>query len=428
MKKILRKIIAVIIVVLALTGMIPQGAAADEGDMIKVSFRVEGIEENIYFNAEIEIAKGSTVEDLIKLVRGSGGAPKITVSDSTYGAYISEIGGLAEFAYGEMSGWNYRVNDAEPSFGISLCKLNNLDSIVCYYGDPFGVGMQFPQVDWSRALSDGIIKFTSADTVYDDNWTPSLAVNPVVGATVTFRWYKYITDNNGEIKVADKSGLSGFRTVQIERYHEETGVPTVLRFAPDYEIYVPFADTPRSTPLPWYENAVRFCVREEYFFGTNFAANLFEPMRNMTMTQLVTVLARIGDVGADMTTGELWYVAPLDWAIKNGVLTVDEAVREEGIGALYELTSGMNVTREQFIYMFYLTVGLVGGYDMTARDNIKTASDYNDITVSYREAISWAVASGIIDGTNTKTLTISPSLEINRATVCQMLYNYYSRK
>jgi len=425
MKK-LSKIIAVSLVLMILAGMAPQGAFADEIDMITVSFRIEGVEENIYYNKELKIAEGSTVEDLIKQFRSVSGAPKITVTDSTYGVYISEIDGLAEFAHGGMSGWNYRVNDVEPSFGISLYKLKDSDSVVFYYGDPFGIGMQYPVADWSRILSDGIIRFTSVDTVYDEDWIPTRIVNPVVGATVTFRWNDYITDEKGEIKVTDKTGLSGFRTTQIERYDEQIGVPTVLRFAPDYEIYIPFADTPRIAPPPWYENAVRFCVREEYFIGTNLAANLFEPMLNMTMTQLVTVLARIGGVDADLTTGELWYMAPLDWAIMNGVLTVNETVIEKGIGAVYELTSGMNVTREKFIYMFYLTVRLTGDYDMTVRKNITVATDYDDITDIYRDAISWAVASGIIGGTNPNTLTISPSFEVNRATVCQMLYNFYS--
>lgn len=418
--------ITMLLVVVMLTGTMTPVASADENEMITVSCRIEGLKDNIYNNAELEIAAGSTVEDLAKQINSTNDAPDISINNSTFGAYISKINGLAEFAYGEMSGWSYRVNGADPLVGISQYVLKDRDSVVLFYGDPFGAGMQYPEADWSRLLSESVIRFTSIDSVYDEKWSLSLIEKPVAGAKVTFRWDTYITNEKGEITVTDKTGLSGYRAMQIERYDERTGVPTVLRFAPDNEIYVSFADTPHGTNLAWYEDAVRFCVREEYFFGTDPTANLFEPLRNMTMMQLVTVLARIGGVDPDSTIGEQWYVVPLDWAISNKVLTIDEKKAEEGIGAVYKLMTGKNVTRQEFIHMFYITAGLVGGYDMNVRANISSATDYNDINAGYREAISWALASGIISGTNPDALIISPGLEVNRATVCQMLYNYYN--
>ena len=426
MKK-LRRALAFIMTVAMLAGITAFAAPADDVDMITVSLRIEGIKESLYYNAALRIPAGSSVADLIKQVSGTDGAPKITITESTYGAYVSEIGGLAEFAYGEMSGWNYRVNNVEPSFGIGQYKLVDKDSAVIFYGDPFGVGMQHPAADWSRLLSEGIISFSSTDTVYGPDWTPTLVERPVAGAKVLFRWDDYVTNDKGEIKVFDKTGLAGFRALQIERYDEKTGVPTVLRFAPGYEIFVPFADTITEAGPAWYDEAVRFCVREEYFIGTDFAANLFAPMRKMTMAQLVAVLFRIAGSDVDASMGEQWYVEPLIWAVANKILDVDEDVVKEGIGPLFELTSGMNVTREEFIHMFYLTAKLVGGgYDMTVAADITRATDFKEIKGSYVEAISWAVASGIIRGTTLNELTISPKVEVNRVTVCQMLYNYYN--
>ncbi|MCL2153531.1 MAG: DUF4430 domain-containing protein [Oscillospiraceae bacterium] len=423
----IKRLVAITLAAMTLFCVVAQSVLADEADMITVSLRVEGIKENMYYKEGIRIAAGSTVEALLKHASDADSALTVKITNSEHGAYISEINGLAEFALGEMSGWNYRVNDTAPAYGISQYELESWDTVVCYFGDPYGAGMQYPQADWSRILSEGIIKFSSIDAEYDEFWALSLNDNPVVGAKVTFRWDSYVTDINGEITINDKTGLSGYRPLQIERYDEATGAPTALRFAPGFEIYVPFADTPHETWQAWYEDAVRFCVRKEYFVGTNLAANLFEPSRNMTMAQLVTVLARIGNVDTDLTTGDLWYDAPLDWAVNNGILSgVSDAVINEGIGALYELTSGMNVTREEFIHMFYLTVRLVGSADMNVRADISTASDYGDITKDYLESISWAVASGIIKGTAPGSLIISPKLEVNRATVCQMIHNYYT--
>ena len=423
----IKRLVAIALAAMTLFCMVAQIALADEDDMITVNLRVEGIAENMYYKEGIKIASGSTVEALLNQVSGGDSTLKVKMSNSAYGAYISEINGLAEYARGEMSGWNYRVNDVAPAYGISEYELEDWDTVVCYYGDPYGAGMQYPQADWSRILSEGIISFSSVDAEYDEFLAPSLNGNPVVGATVTFRWDSYVTDINGEITITDKTGLSGYRPLQIERYDKKTGVPTVLRFAPGFEIYVPFTDTPHDTWQAWYEDAVRFCVREEYFVGTNLAENLFEPSRKMTMTQLVTVLARIGDVDTDLTTGDLWYEAPLDWAVSNGILSVvGDALNNEGHGSLYELTSGMNVTREVFIHMFYLAIGLTGGNDMDVRADISAASDYGDISADHLEAISWAVASGIIKGTASDSLILSPNLEVNRATVCQMIYNYYT--
>ena len=62
---------------------------------------------------------------------------------------------------------------------------------------------------------------------------------------------------------------------------------------------------------------------------------------------------------------------------------------------------------------------------MEAAADISSAVDYADLNEDYIQAISWAVASGIIIGTSEDELTITPGFEINRATACQMLLNYF---
>jgi len=404
------KIITLSIVVLILVSIAALYAVADNSDTIMVSLRIEGIKESMYYDKAIELVAGTNVADLMRNFRGMNGAPRITIKNSEYGAYISEIRGLTEFDYGEMSGWNYRVNGTEPTLGISQYELEDGDAVVCYYGAPYSIGMQYPVANWSSLLSDGVISFTSTDTVYDEDWNPTVRTNPVVGATVMFRWDIYTTDSTGKIRIEDKTGLSGVRSLQIERYDEQSGIPTILRFAPDYEIYIPFADTPDGT---WYDEAVRFCVGEGYFRGTNLVANLFEPMKDMTTAELVMVLARIAGVDVDVPATP-WYAPALEWAVASGIIAEDEFV------------FGASLTREKFIYMFYLTANLVGTYNMEARAEIEDAVDYVSINEEYREAVSWAVETGIIKGTNTTQLTISPNAVVNRATVCQMLDNYFT--
>jgi hypothetical protein len=411
MKK-FKKIIALALSVMLIVGISALTATANGNDTVTVSLRIEGVESNLFYDKAVSIAEGTTVEKLLTDISGVGEAPEINVVDGTFGAYISEIDGVAEFEYGGFSGWNYIVNDISPTVGIGLYELVDGDAVVVYYGDPWGeAGMQYPVPDLSRLFIDDVIVITSVDTEYDENWNEIISINPVVGATVTFRGVTYITNGNGEITISNKTAVSGFRSLQIERNHEESGVPTVLRFAPDFEIYVPFADTPIGA---WYNEAIMFCVREEYFFGKDLALNLFAPSSRMTMAELVTVLARIA--GVDLTEpSNPWYATALEWAVENKIVEQ------------YGFDSSATVTREAFIYMFYLTATIAGGYDMTVSADISDAVDYDNIDGEFLEAVSWAVASGIISGSTSNVLTINPSAEILRSQVCQMLFNYYNQ-
>ena len=408
MKKI-KRIIAIMLVMLMLAGISAICALADESETICVAIRIEGIGKALYYNRNFEVPEGATVLDLMEKLNETDDTPEVDIADSVYGAYIGRIGELAEMDYGPMSGWSYLVNDESPAFGISMFELSDGDSVVVYFGDPFSTGMQYPITDLSKLYSDGIISFTSIDTEYDEEWTPIITENPVSGATVTLNSVTYTTDEDGGIKISDKTGLAGFRALQIERYDGETGVPTVLRLEPDFEMYVPFADTDDGA---WYELAVMFCVREWDFQGTNLSANLFEPLRTMTMEELVTVLTRVADADIEPQT-DPWYAGALEWAVENDIIAEED------------FAEGAGIPKDMFLHMFYLAVALTGDQDMTVRADITGAVDYDDINEEYLEAVSWAVAMDIVQGTSDEELIIDPGFEFNRAMVCRLLYNFF---
>ena len=52
---------------------------------------------------------------------------------SSYGTYVSAIGGLAEKQYGGTSGWMYSVNGTTPMTACSNYVLSNGDNVVWYY-------------------------------------------------------------------------------------------------------------------------------------------------------------------------------------------------------------------------------------------------------------------------------------------------------
>lgn len=57
----------------------------------------------------------------------------VNAHGSTYGTYVSAIGGLAEREHGGMSGWMYSVNGTTPMTACSNYVLSDGDNVVWYY-------------------------------------------------------------------------------------------------------------------------------------------------------------------------------------------------------------------------------------------------------------------------------------------------------
>ena len=203
---------------------------------VTVNVRIEGITQNIYYG-DITVGEGSTVQDV--LISLDTKESSLTITGAEYG-YVTNVNGdgsgLTETGW---DGWLVRVNGEALMVGIADVTVEDGDEIVLYYSDEFVSGMQYPEMDVTD-IETGVIKFTSQDTVYDENYNASIITNPVVGMTV--KWYvgevatSYVTDENGEIKIDSDKLTSGDHKIEVERV--ENGVPTVLRLAPDTVVTV----------------------------------------------------------------------------------------------------------------------------------------------------------------------------------------------
>lgn len=72
--------------------------------------------------------EGATVYDALCALGLS-----VNAHGSSYGTYVSAIGGLAEKRYGGTSGWMYSVNGTTPMTACSNYVLSNGDNVVWYY-------------------------------------------------------------------------------------------------------------------------------------------------------------------------------------------------------------------------------------------------------------------------------------------------------
>lgn len=154
----------------------------------------------------------------------------------------------------------------------------------------------------------------------------------------------------------------------------------------------------------WGAEAVAFASSRELFVGTS--ETTFAPDTAMTRAMIVTVLARFE--GVDTTTGSTWYEAGQQWAMQNGV------------------SDGSNMdaslTREQLVTMFY-RYAQSKGYDTTQGGMaIREYADFEQISDYAAEAMTWAVNTGIINGTS--STTISPQGPATRAQVATILMRF----
>lgn len=235
MKKFKRLTATALAVLMLLSSLCALAFAAD--GKITVKLRIEGLKECLYYS-NVTVSDGATVLDVLTEADAKSDALTVSTKESFYGPYVYKVNDLSEKTFKGFDGWNYSVNGVIPDVGVSKYTVSASDSVVLYYGDPFGAGMQYPEIDTSK-LSEGKLSFTSKDTEYDENWNPVTKVNSVTGYTLTWGYSgKTVTltpDENGVVTIAKEYLTDEAHSVQIERY-ASNGCPTVLRLAPDFTV------------------------------------------------------------------------------------------------------------------------------------------------------------------------------------------------
>lgn len=230
MRKTTKKMLISVIGASLIAVAVPFAAYAEEGTesvSYNVDVRIEGISECLYCESvEISSGEGLTAADVLAYVDEADDTLTITGLEDSY---ITDVNGDSAGVFGGWDGWLYMVNGEEAVVGIGDYQISDGDSILLYFGDPYGAGMQFPIMNYDEAAET--LTFTSLDTGYDENWNPVVSENPISGMDVVIDGgTSYVTDENGQV---DISGLaSGSYSISWSRY-DESGLPTVLRSAPD---------------------------------------------------------------------------------------------------------------------------------------------------------------------------------------------------
>lgn len=95
---------------------------------VTVSVTSSAVGNPVFSGGTFTFNEGATVYDALCALGLS-----VNAHGSSYGTYVSAIGGLAEKQYGGTSGWMYSVNGTTPMTACSNYVLSNGDNVVWYY-------------------------------------------------------------------------------------------------------------------------------------------------------------------------------------------------------------------------------------------------------------------------------------------------------
>lgn len=173
----------------------------------------------------------------------------------------------------------------------------------------------------------------------------------------------------------------------------------------------------------WAETYVDFVSARDLFQGTS--DNHFSPDRTMTRGMLVAVLYRLedspslpeenlgypfGDVEPDN-----WYSNAVHWAVYNGIASGYNAG---------QFGPNDTITREQMAVILY-RYAEHKGYDTADRAALDKFSDSEQVGSWSSDALSWANAEGLINGTDMGAL--APTGSATRAQVAAILTRFCQR-
>ncbi|MGI5935309.1 MAG: S-layer homology domain-containing protein [Oscillospiraceae bacterium] len=167
----------------------------------------------------------------------------------------------------------------------------------------------------------------------------------------------------------------------------------------------------------WYFDAVKYAVDKQLFTGTS--ETTFSPGTNMTRAMLVTVLHRMEGKPAvtavnnfkDVKNGQ-WYTNAILWANANNIVT--------GYGSGLFGTDDP-ITREQMAAILYRYAS-AKGYNVSDSDDLARFTDAPSVSEWALDAMKWAVAKGLVNGTTETTL--SPGGTATRAQVATILMRF----
>ena len=171
----------------------------------------------------------------------------------------------------------------------------------------------------------------------------------------------------------------------------------------------------------WYGQAIKYVSDEGLFKGTG--TGVFSPDGTMTRAMFVTVLGRLAKAhtsavdtsGFSDVSASAWYAKSVSWANKNGLVG---GVKADAFAP------DSPITREQLVTILYRLYAYQGKTSETANNSsLDKFSDSDDVSDWAKEAMTWAVGTGLLSGSDGK---LNPNGLATRAQVAKIVMSYCS--
>ncbi len=202
--------------------------------------------------------------------------------------------------------------------------------------------------------------------------------------------------------------------------------------------------TPPEISDSWYADAYKFCIEELFFAETTthindsrhdtYVTNYdFIGDRLITRSDIAVVLARymwesasffdykyeddtVSHKFVDVPDGQ-YYTASILWIANNQITN--------GVGGAY-FAPDRNVTREEFATMLYrfttINFGMYDFSDTSLRAPLDSFNDASNVSSWAEDAMSWAVAEGLISGKPQNML--APQDNITKYELATIIYRF----
>ena len=261
-------------------------------------------------------------------------------------------------------------------------------------------------------------KITIGDTA-----NGTVTANPAAakaGATVTLTATPDEGYAVGTITVTDRFGDAVKVTENADGTYTFTmpnGQVTVNATFVETEEPAPAEPFPDVDENDWFYDEVVYVYENGLMNGVE--NNQFAPNTATNRAMLATILYRLAgqpDVSGDLPFTDVaagtWYTDAVLWAAQNGIVN--------GLGE--NTFAPMNtLTREQLVTMLY-RYAEAEGYDVSAAADLSGYPDAGKVQPYAQEAMSWAVAEGIVAGMEDGTL--NPAGNATRAQIATILMRF----
>ena len=283
--------------------------------------------------------------------------------------------------------------------GVSGLYSNTLESRTFTQGDVIGL----PTGSGFFSLA-GSAQVTHNGAVVD----VTDGVEVASGARLT-AGHRYLVGENTTAQVTVTSGVMYL------------GLQGSYTFTDSTAAHLPFVDV---ASWDWYQPSVKFVYENGLFSG--MSADSFGPSVTMDRAMLVTVLYRLAGSPQDQmdsacatfddVSPDSWYAPYVSWGVSQGVTA--------GMGGGL-FAREQSVTRQQVLVMLRGIAVSQLGMELSGQTDLTQYGDNNQVADWAKEAVSWAVANGLI--TPSAENTLRPADSASRAEVAGILMNFSNR-